>query len=200
MIGYFFREKALCALGEWVVLDDKATPSDAVVVLNTGPEYFPRLIEAADLYRKGLTDQIIINGNRKTDVLRQLEAKGFRPSCPWNEDSIRILSMFGVPRKKIISVSIEDAYDTTTEAEAVGKVIMGRGYNRIIITTSKYHTKRAHFIWTRMFGDKLSLYMVAAKTDPYNPKGWWREGRQIRWVMAEYGAWIFYWWKSLREE
>jgi len=34
-------------------------------------------------------------------------------------------------------------------------------------------------------------------TDPYDPGSWWRNGRQIRWVMAEYGAWIYYWWKTL---
>ena len=197
---YFFGEKTLCALGGWVVLDEEVVPSDTVVVLNTGPEYFPRLIEAADIYRRGLTDQILINGNRKTDVLRKLEAKGFRPCCPWNENFLRILSMFGVPRKKIISIGLEDVYDTTTEAELLGKEIINRGYSRIIITTSKYHTRRAHFIWTRMFGDKLSIKMKAAKEDPFNPCGWWKEGRQIRWVMAEYGAWIFYWWKNLREE
>ncbi len=197
---YLFGEKALCTLGEFIVHDEKVTPSDVVVVLNTGPEYFPRLIEAADIYRKGLTDQVVINGNRKSDVLRRLEEKGFKRCCPWYEDSLRILSMFGVPRKKIISLSVEDAYDTTTEAAAVGKELIRRGFKRIIITTSKYHTRRAHFIWTKMFGDKLSLYTVAAKKDPFNPRGWWKEGRQIRWVMAEYGAWIFYWWKSLKED
>ncbi len=197
---YLFGEKALCTLGEFIVHDEKVTPSDVVVVLNTGPEYFPRLIEAADIYRKGLTDQVVINGNRKSDVLRRLEEKGFERCCPWYEDSLRILSMFGVPRKKVISLSVEDAYDTTTEAAAVGKELIRRGFRRIIITTSKYHTRRAHFIWTKMFGDKLSLSTVAAKKDPFNPRGWWKEGRQIRWVMAEYGAWIFYWWKSLKED
>ncbi len=197
---YFFGEKTLISLGEMIVLDENVETADAVVVLNTGPEYYPRLIEAADIYRKGLTDQILINGNRKTDVLRRLEEKGLKRCCPWNEDFLRILSMLGVPREKVISLSEEDVYDTTTEAAAVGKEALRRGYSRIILTTSKYHTRRAHFIWKRMFGDKLSLYTVAAKRDPFNPRGWWKEGRQIRWVMAEYGAWGFYWWKSIKED
>lgn len=195
-----FGGRILCVLGEFIVYDEKTAASDAVVVLNTGLEYYPRLIEAADLYREGLAQRVVINGNRKDDVLRSLETKGFTRCCPWYEDSLRILTMFGVPRERVISLSVEDAYDTVTEAAAVGEEIIRQGYGRIIITTSKYHSRRAHYIWTRMFGDKLSIYTVAAKTDPYEPRGWWRDGRQIRWVMAEYGAWIYYWWKKLRED
>jgi len=54
------------------------------VVLTTGVEYYPRLIEAARLYKDGFTDKVVINGNRKTDVLRKLEAEGFRPYCQWD--------------------------------------------------------------------------------------------------------------------
>ena len=46
-------------------------------------------------------------------------------------------------------------------------------------------------------GNRLSIYMVAAASDPYDPDNWWKDGRQIRWLLAEYGAWIFYWWKEL---
>ncbi len=192
--------RILHGLGEFIVHDEPAAPSDIVVVLNTGQEYYPRLIEAADLYRNGFAKRVLINGNRKNDALRSLEERGFNSCCPWYEDSLRILSMLGVPREKVIYVGIENAYDTMTEAAAVGRVLIGKRYEKIIITTSKYHSRRAHFIWTRMFGDQWSLYTVAAKTDPFDPRGWWREGRQIRWVMAEYGAWIFYWWKNLKED
>lgn len=200
LVLYFSMGRILHGLGEFIVHDEPAAPSDIVVVLNTGQEYYPRLIEAADLYRNGFAKRVLINGNRKNDALRSLEERGFNRCCPWYEDSLRILSMLGVPREKVIYVSIEDAYDTMTEAAAVGRVLIEKQYGKIIITTSKYHSRRAHFIWTRMFGDQWSLYTVAAKTDPYDPGGWWREGRQIRWVMAEYGAWIFYWWKNLKED
>ncbi|MBW1682560.1 MAG: hypothetical protein JRJ83_14210 [Deltaproteobacteria bacterium] len=47
------------------------------MVLNTGVEYYPRLLEAAALFKKGRAKWVVINGNRKTDVLRELEGKGF---------------------------------------------------------------------------------------------------------------------------
>ena len=180
-----------------IVVDEHPGRTDAVVVLNTGVEYYPRLIQAADLYRRKLAAHVVINGNRKTETLQNLELQGFQKCCLWYADSIRILAMFGVPEAKIIRISIEDAYDTVSEADAVGRELLKRQWKTVIVTTSKYHTRRARFIWQKMYKDRLAIYMVAAQNDPYDPNNWWKDGRQIRWLLAEYGAWIFYWWKEL---
>jgi len=184
-------------IGEIIVLNNPPVQSDVVVVLNTGTEYYPRLIEAAKIYRSGHAGKVVINGNRKTDSRRELEAKGFRQCCPWYADSVQILTMLGVPEKDIIWISAEDAYDTVTEAQAVGQELKRYQVKTILIATSKSHTRRANFIWTRLFKGQFSITTVAAQTDPYHPESWWQEGRQIRWVLAEYGAWIFYWWKEI---
>jgi len=190
--GTFFK-----IIGDIIVIDDDAASADAAVILNTGIEYYPRLIQAAMLYRQGLAENIVINGNRKTDILRDLETQGFKTCCPWYSDSVGILTMLGVPENKIIPISVEDAYDTVSEADAVGRELVKRKLTTVIITTSKYHTRRAKFIWQKMFNQRLTIYMVSAKTDPYDPHYWWKDGRQIRWVLAEYGAWIYYWWKEI---
>lgn len=108
--------------------------------------YYPRLIEAAELYEKGYAGKATINGNRKTDVLRGLEKRGFVECCPWYEDRVRILEILGVPRREILDTSAEDAHDTVSEAEAVGRELVREGFKRIIITTSKSHTRRAGHI------------------------------------------------------
>ena len=193
-----FTPKILMLAGQWVVVSDTPLRSDAIVVLHTGVELYPRLIQAADLYSQGYADKVVINGNRKTDVLRELERQGFRGCCPWYEDSVRVLNLMGVPTEKVIRISAEDAYDTVSEAEIVGKTVIEAGINRIILTTSKYHTRRARFIWQEMYEGQLEVQAVAAQSDPYNPEGWWHEGKQIRWVLAEYGTWFYYYWKSFK--
>lgn len=194
---YALSERLFKEIGDFLVHDDPADHSDAAVILNTGIEYYPRLVEAASIYKKGLVEKIVINGNRKTDSLRELEAMGFKSCCPWYEDSMRILEMLGVPRYDVIPVSAEDVYDTVTEAEAVGGEIVAQEYKDIILITSKFHTRRAAHIWKEMYKGKLDVTSVSAKTDPFDPSSWWKQGRQIRWVLAEYGAWIFYYWKRL---
>ena len=184
-------------MGDMIVVDDSPILSDAVVVLCSGLEYYPRLIQAAELYRQGLAKHVVINGNRKTDTLRELERKGFEKCCPWYADSVSILTMFGVPEDKILRISNEDAYDTVSEAGVVGRELINRKWRAVIITTSKFHSRRAKFIWQKMYKKQLAIVMVSAKTDPYDPNSWWKDGRQIRWVLSEYGAWIFYWWKEI---
>ena len=179
-----------------MIADEKPVRSDAVVVLYTGIQWYPRLMEAAAIYREGFAGTVVINGNRKSEVLRGLERKGFKPCCPWYENAVRILILLGVPRKDIKAVDAEDAYDTVSEAKAVGKALAKAGISSIIITTSKYHTRRACYIWRKTFPNRLRVCCVAAHNDPYLPGGWWKEARQIRWVLAEYGAWIYYFWKS----
>ena len=78
LLFILFSGAILRKMGGLVVVDEKPPYSDAVVVLNTGDEYYPRLIQAADIYQHGLVRNVVINGNRKTDNLRELETKGFK--------------------------------------------------------------------------------------------------------------------------
>ena len=196
----FFSGSLLRTIGNLIVVDDPPVMSDVIVILNTGIDYYPRLIEAAEIYRKRLVRKVVINGNRKTDTLRDLEKRGFERCCPWYTDSVRILTLLDVREDDIIKISAEDAYDTISEARIVGRELMRRRFKRIIITTSKSHTRRARYIWQKMYQNKIVVSMTAAKSDPFDPQKWWRDGRQIRWVLAEYGAWIYYWWKTPTEE
>lgn len=180
------------------MVDEGAERSDAVVVLFTAVEWYPRLTEAAVLYREGYVGKVVVNGNRKTDTLRDLEQRGFQGCCPWYEEAMRILSLLGVPREAVMAVSAEDAYDTVSEARVVGKALLEAGLSKVIVTTSKFHTRRARYVWKSTFSDQLTIRTVAARDDPYSPEAWWKDGRQIRWVLAEYGAWIYYFWKRLR--
>jgi uncharacterized SAM-binding protein YcdF (DUF218 family) len=197
LLVYLISSRLFQGLGGFLVLDERPSPSDAIVVLLSGVEYYPRLIEAASLYRNGSAERVIINGNRKDDVLRGLEKDGFQSCCLWYENALRVLSLLGVPRDKVIHISAEDAYETVTEAEAVGNEILRMGYKKIILVTSKYHTRRASYIWSKMYDGRLSVCSVSAKTDPYDPGGWWKDGRQIKWLMTEYGAWIYYYWNKI---
>jgi len=197
--GIFFSPHYfLPPLARVLIVNELPTKADAAVVLNTDLEIYPRLMAAAELYGRNQVRKVIINGNRKSSVLKDLEKAGYSSCCPWQEERVRILELLGVPRQDIISISLEDAYDTVSEAKGVGaKLITNDEISSIIISTSKTHTRRARYIWEQLFGDKLIISSQAAPKDPFDPSRWWREGRQIRWVLYEYGSWIFYYWKQI---
>lgn len=187
----------LTGVGSFLVHEDLPRHADAAVVLNTGVEYPYRLLEAAQLYKEGHVDQVVINGNRKSKLQKQLETEGFQFAAPWYEDSVRILELKGVPRDKIQMIEVPDAYDTISEAEAVGVELIQRSIYRITVTTSKSHTSRASYIWKNAFPKKLEINTAGARQDPFSAEGWWKDARQIRWVLAEYGARVFYYWKKI---
>lgn len=182
----------LPAMGRFLVDRHPSVKADAAIVLSTGVEYYPRLMEAASLYREGLVPLIVINGGRKTDSLRQLEARGYEPAAPWDENSLRILQVLGVSRNRVLSVCVEDAFDTISEARAVALALQGQGLHRLTLVTSKYHTRRAGHIWRNRVPGGFVISTAAAREDPFQEDGWWRSGRQIRWLLAEYGGWLFY--------
>lgn len=194
---FFAHGKILTGVGNFLVVQDVGEHTEAAVVLNTGVDIYPRLMEAADLYKQKKTDRVVINGNRKTDTLRKLESKGYKPPCKWHAEEIEILGLLGVPKDRIMAISAENAYDTISEAKIVGNILVNNGMEKVVITTSKFHTRRARHIWKKMYNGKLQIYVAAAKNDPFNPESWWKDGRQIRWVLAEYGAWLYYYWQAM---
>jgi uncharacterized SAM-binding protein YcdF (DUF218 family) len=184
--------KILTGIGSFLVVEDSPPKAETAVVLNTGVDIYPRLIEAADLYKNKKTDSVVINGNRKTEILRELENGGYEPPCKWHAEAINILTHLGVPKDNIMAISAEDAYDTISEAIIVGEILINNGMENVIITTSKFHSRRARHIWSNMYKGELNVFVVSAKNDPFNPESWWKNGRQVRWVLSEYGAWIYY--------
>jgi uncharacterized SAM-binding protein YcdF (DUF218 family) len=193
---FVFRSAWLGALGHALVEDDPAASADVAIVLATGVDYPPRLIQAARLYRDKRVKYVLINGNRKTDVLRELEQQGFVRAAPWYEDSLRILEMLGVPRERVWTVSVEDAFDTVSEAQGIVPTLRKRNVDDVIITTSKFHTRRARYVWQKVLKRKDGIYASAADSDPFDPDSWWTEGRQVRQLLAEYGSLIYYMWKQ----
>ena len=196
LLFYFLSGPIMIMVGEFLVQSDEPARSDAVVVLSTGIEYYPRLMEAAMLFQDGFAERVAINGNRKSEALRELERRGFQSCCLWYEDALRVLELLGVQKERVIIINAESAYDTVSEAKLVGEVLSEAGITSIILTTSKYHTRRARYIWKKLFPDRFTIRAVAARNDPFSPEAWWKEGRQVRWVLAEYGAWIYYFWKT----
>ena len=186
------HERILTGIGSFLVVEEIPPKAEAAVVLNTGVDIYPRLIEAANLYKDSKAEKVVINGNRKTDILRSLENSGYEPPSKWYVEEISILTHLGVSKDHIVAVSAEDAYDTISEAKKVGVILINNGMSNVIITTSKFHSRRARHIWNEIYKGKLKVFVAPANNDPFDPKAWWKDGRQIRWVFSEYGAWIYY--------
>ena len=61
LLGFLvvIHEKILSGIGSFLVVQDTPKKADAAVVLYTGIDIYPRLMEAADLYKHVKIDRVV---------------------------------------------------------------------------------------------------------------------------------------------
>lgn len=184
-------------MGAWLVEDSGPQKADVIVVLATGAAYYPRAIEAARLWQEGYAGKVVVNGDRKTDALRALEAQGYAALTPFPAGITHLYEFLGVPAASLQAVALPDVFDTVSEAQGLWDSWGEAKPQRILLVTSRFHTHRAARIWRGVTGEQVEIVPVAARSDPFNPDAWWQNARQIRWLMAEYGGWVSLLWREL---
>lgn len=177
-------------LGSWLVVQDTLARSDAIVVL--GGTMYERQLEAVDLYTEGWAPRIYL----------------FREVADWGELA---LMERGVPYTKVIDVQIDAmvtlgvprdailildrAGSTAEEADYVRQLAMGEKLSRVIIVTSKQHTRRARLVMRRKLADTgTSVVVRPSRYDRSNVDRWWSERATLRFTLFEtqrlFGYWI----------
>lgn len=187
----FFSVLALDLLARRLVLEEVPGQAQAVVVLYNNVEIYPRMVRAAQLYRDGYVEKVVVNGNRKVDALKSAESQGYRPANHWSENYEAFLKFNGVPDDNIVCIEAENAFDTRGEAKLVGKRLKELGLTDIIVTTNRFHSRRAAYIWRNVYGDDFKVRMIPMTNDSFTPGSWWRDSRQLKWVFYEIGSWFF---------
>ena len=70
LVGFTIWHWLLPALGAFLVTDSEPSSADAILVLHTGVDYYPRLIEAAQLVQDGMS--MVVNSNNRPHVVQDL--------------------------------------------------------------------------------------------------------------------------------
>jgi uncharacterized SAM-binding protein YcdF (DUF218 family) len=122
---------------------DRATPSDAIVILGAGvrPDGSPngatvrRARHGAALYKRGMAPVLICTGGYSGNQLIQTEAG----ACA------AILQRLGVPASAILL----EQTSTSTEENAIEahKIMQSRGLHTVIIVTDNYHIFRSETLF-----------------------------------------------------
>lgn len=172
----------LSAAGRFLVEDDPPRHVDAIVVL--AGSYPDRILEAAALYRDGWAPRLILCREPDNAGFRKLRDLGVRVPRPV-ELNRAVAEQLGVPADAI-TVLDRPANSTVSEADAVLAYALGRDYRSLLVVTSKYHTHRAAMIYRHLAGGHIDVLVRAARDDPFQPDGWWRDRASARRVAIEY--------------
>jgi uncharacterized SAM-binding protein YcdF (DUF218 family) len=100
----------------------------------------------------------------------------------------------GVPREKILRVS-HDADSTLEEAESLARVANEKKWHSVILVTSNYHTRRARYIFRRIFPEGAGICVASARDGDFDPSAWWEKRKSTKALMREFLAMVVAMWE-----
>ncbi len=155
-------------VGRWLVVEDTLEPAQAIVVL-TG-RMPVRAREAAEIYRQGFAAQIWLQ--RSADAAEELQQMGiyFVGEEFYNQ---KVLLHLGVP-SDAIRVLARPVVNTEDELLQVAEELRREGGRKVIVVTTKPHTRRVRAIWQARVGRSPRLLVRYASEDGYDGAHWWR--------------------------
>ena len=174
-----------CALpfaGRYLITEDPVRQADAIIVL--GGTRAGRWLEALDLYEERMAPHIVLSSDRADATDFEFRQRGIR--IPRTSDLVRdAMIKLGVP-SEAVEVFPFPLDNTAAEAEASLRLSVDRGWRRLLIVSSKYHTRRARFSFERTFrGSGIQIAVRATRYEDVRPRRWWTRRYDTRWVAQE---------------
>lgn len=176
-------------LGSWLVAEDPLQKADALFVL--GGTRFERPLEALDLFKEGWAPRIVLMRQVSDWGEVTLQERGL-PYIREIDVQVDLLTRLGVPADAIEVLGEQDS--TKDEAITLRAVAVKNQWSRVIVITSKQHTRRAGLvIRRRLAGTGIEPIMRASRYDRSDVDAWWRQRGTLRFTLFETQRLIAYW-------
>jgi uncharacterized SAM-binding protein YcdF (DUF218 family) len=164
---YLARHPLLRLAGDFWIVNESPQASDAIVILGDDNYQGDRAARAAELFHAGWAPRVVASGRflRPYASIAQLEEHD--------------LESHGVSAAAIVRFE-HHAENTREEAVALSQLISARGWKRILLVTSNYHTRRSEYIFERTLPAGAVLCVIAAPDSEYDPGNWWRSRAGVK--------------------
>ena len=179
---YLARHPILRFAAEFWIIEDPIDKADAIIVLSDDNFYADRATRAAELFREGKAPVVVASGRR------------LRPSAGIAELTEHDLVERGVPRDRILRFA-HDADGTREEAEALARFAKERKWRSVIVVTSNYHTRRARYIFRRVFPQDIEVRVASARDGDFDPQRWWEKRKSVKELMREFAGMMVALWE-----
>lgn len=167
--AFLFRDQLLTGLAGYLVVDDQLQPADLIFVLSGDVDTRP--FRAAELYGQGLAPRVVV-ARAEDSPAAEL---GLYPNI--SDVTVEILQELGVTEEDITLLQVEGgATSTRDEAVILQDYLERHSFERVILVTSAFHTRRARWIFERELAPPgISLQLAAAPHRKYDATTWWQE-------------------------
>jgi uncharacterized SAM-binding protein YcdF (DUF218 family) len=172
---YLVRRPILRFVAESWIVEDADSKADALIVLSDDNFYADRATRAAELFREEKAPIVVASGRR------------LRPMAGIAELMEHDLVERGVPKDRIVRFA-HDADNTREEAEALTKLATQRKWHTVIVVTSNYHTRRARYIFRKVFPQSIEVRVARARDGDFDPQHWWEKRKSIKELTCEFAG------------
>jgi uncharacterized SAM-binding protein YcdF (DUF218 family) len=175
--------------GAWLVVADPLQHADAIIVL--GGTMYERQLEAVDLYKEGWAPRIYLFREMADWGEVELIRRGV-PITRAIDVQLDAMLKLGVPRDAIHV--LEQANSTADESVHVQALVQRNRHGRVIIVTSKQHTRRARLVMRRRL-DQIGVELIVrpSRYDRADVDRWWAHRNTLRFTLFETQRLIGYW-------
>jgi uncharacterized SAM-binding protein YcdF (DUF218 family) len=175
--------------GAWLVVADRLEKSDAIVVL--GGTMYERPLEAIELLNDGWAPRIYLF----REIADWGEVELLKRGIPYTRSvdvQIDAMVRLGVPRDAIHV--LDQANSTAEESTHVVRLVTRERYSRVIIVTSKQHTRRARLVMRRRLdGTGVQVIVRPSRYDLSPVDRWWSNRSTLRFTVFETQRLLGYW-------
>jgi uncharacterized SAM-binding protein YcdF (DUF218 family) len=129
-------------------------------------------MEAAAIYRQGWTSEIWLTRPPQEAGEAALRRLGIQVA---SEEAYNraVLERLGVPVTAIRVLS-GPAQNTAQEVQVIAQELQRAGGGRVILVTSKPHSRRVRATWRALVGEAPQVIVRYPTRDPYDADRWWR--------------------------
>jgi uncharacterized SAM-binding protein YcdF (DUF218 family) len=183
---YVVREPLMRMAGRLWVVSDPIERADAIIVIGDDNFNGDRAARAAQLYAAGWAPVILASGRK------------LRPFAGIAELIDKDLENRGVPTTSVIRFPHE-AENTLEEAKALSVYTRERRWHRVLLVTSNYHTRRARYIFRKIFPTDVTVDVSSAQDSDFDPDAWWRTRKGTELFLHEIFGYGFAMWELRRD-
>jgi uncharacterized SAM-binding protein YcdF (DUF218 family) len=182
--GWLARAPVLRRAADLWIVSDPISRADAIVVLGGGLATRPFI--AAELWRRGLADKILISQVPEERAV----SMGAIPSD--TELNREILLKSGVPPRAIETSGTANR-NTREEAVALSEWAERNAASAFIIPTEIFPARRVRWIFRREFSDTAVIIEVPSFEPPdYTRRDWWKTEKGRDAFQTEFLKYIYY--------
>jgi uncharacterized SAM-binding protein YcdF (DUF218 family) len=140
-------------------------------------------MEAAAIYREGLAPEVWLTKevvHAEEQALGRLGVAVVRDEV-YNREALERLGV----KPEAVHLLGDGVWNTVDEVRLIARELARTGGDRVIIVTSKAHSRRVRATWAAIVGISPRAIVRYAREEPYGGRGWWRNTRDALDVSRE---------------